>query len=78
MRHGGAEAVVAAIRNHMPCAEVVESACKTLRNISAQAANKVDVARAGAIDAVLQALREHPDHEAIQEHGSVGQKARAR
>ncbi len=69
MNSGGADVVVAALRGHIKSAEVVESACKTLRNISAQARNKVEVARAGAVDGVLLALREHADHEGIQEHG---------
>ena len=64
----GLAAAVAALRAHVAVARVAERACQRLHSLY-QVGNEQAFAEAGAVEAVVVALRTHPQFEAVQRHG---------
>jgi len=58
------------MRAHGAHAGVQEQGSGALRNLTANADNKVAAGRAGAIEAVVAAMRAHGAHAGVQEQGS--------
>ena len=61
--------VVAVLRTHVAVARVAEMACKRLRILCAPVGSEQAAAEAGAIEAVVAAMRAHPQEEGVQENG---------
>jgi TolA-binding protein len=61
--------VVAVLRTHVAVARVAEIACERLRILCEPVGSEQAAAEAGAIEAVVAAMRAHPQEEGVQENG---------
>ena len=64
----GLAAAVAALRAHVLVARVAQRACQRLESLD-QVGSEQAFAEAGVVEAVVAALRTHPQFEALQRHG---------
>eukprot|EP00960_Hanusia_phi_P063232 765412-Hanusia_phi.AAC.1 len=57
------------MQDHPSSPALLEQACSALANLAANSDDKVTMAAAGAIPAILKAMQDHPSSPAIQERG---------
>ena len=68
----GVVAAVATLRAHVAVAKVAEKACERLNSLCRPDGSEQAAAEAGAIEAVMEALRAHPQAVGVHVHGLAG------
>jgi hypothetical protein len=71
-------ALVGTMRSHSALAAVQEWGCSAIANLAVASANVAKALAAGAVEAVVAALRAHPAHAGVQEKGFRGAPPRRR